>query len=92
MQSCLTLEVVLGLNIQLSICIGRRVTGHDFVDNSLPCPAVEAEAATIQKVQLIMQTAATVQLESTGVVFILSVSADTQRYLRYMSLRATWLL
>jgi len=36
------------------------VTGHYFVDNSLLCPAVETEAATIQKVQLIMQRAATV--------------------------------
>lgn len=53
MESCLTLEVVLGLNIHLLICIGRGMTGHYFVDNSLPCPAVETQAATIQKVQLI---------------------------------------
>lgn len=67
MQSCLTLEVVLRLNIQLSVCIGRGVTGHHFVDNSLPCPAAETEAAKIQKVQLIMGTAATFSLEQAGV-------------------------
>lgn len=61
MQSCLTLEVILGLNVQLSVCITRGMTGHYFVDNGLTCPAVETEAAVpIQKVQLIMQTTVTV--------------------------------
>lgn len=53
------------------------MTGHGFVDDSLPCPLAETEAATIQKVWLIMQTAASVWLQYTGVVLILSVSADT---------------
>lgn len=61
MQSYLTLEVVLGLNVQLCVCIWRGMTGPNFVDNSFSCPAVETEAAPpIQKVQLIMQTAVTV--------------------------------
>lgn len=59
MQSCLTLEVVLGLNIQLSIFVVRGLTGHPFADNSLPCPAVGTGAAATQKVQLIRQTAET---------------------------------
>lgn len=33
------------------------MTGHDFVDDGLPCPLAEKEAATTQKVWLIMQTA-----------------------------------
>lgn len=92
MQSCLTREVVLGLNTQLSIYIVKGLTGHPFADNSLPCPAVGTGAAATQKVQLIRQTAETVQLEHTGAVFIPSKSTNTPGYLGYTWLRATWSL
>jgi len=68
------------------------MTGHGFVDDSLPCPLAETEAATIQKVWLIMQTAASVWLQYTGVSAYPFCECRHRKDLRHMWLRTMWLL